>query len=71
MKISSFNMRNVKKILKIRPIRELVSIGKEKAGFTLTSSGKFALVVSYCIENHIYNIQKLNDLLEERNLPVI
>ena len=43
----------------------------KKAGFTLASSDKFALVVRYCIENHIYDIQKLNNLLEDRNLPII
>ena len=43
----------------------------KKAGFTLASSDKFALVVRYCIENHIYDIQKLNDMLEERNLPIV
>ena len=43
----------------------------KKAGFTLASSSDFALVIRYCIENKIYDIQKVNDYLEERNLEII
>ena len=37
----------------------------KKAGFTLASSSKYSLIIRYCIDNHIYDINKLNDLLEE------
>ena len=43
----------------------------KKAGFTLASSSDFALVIRYCIENKIYEIQKVNDYLEERNLEIV
>ena len=43
----------------------------KKAGFTLASSSDYALVIRYCIENKIYDIQKVNDYLEERNLEII
>ena len=43
----------------------------KKVGFTLASSSDFALVIRYCIENKIYDIQKVNDYLEERNLEII
>ena len=43
----------------------------KKAGFTLASSSDFALVIRFCIENKIYDIQKVNDYLEERNLEII
>ena len=37
----------------------------KKAGFTLASSSKYSLIIRYCIENKIYDLAKLNDLLEE------
>ena len=43
----------------------------KKAGFTLASSSDYALVIRYCIENKIYDIQKVNDYLEEMNLEII
>ena len=38
----------------------------KKAGYTLSSANEYALVIRYCIENKIYDIYKLNDLLEQR-----
>ena len=35
------------------------------AGITLSSSSTYSLIIRYCIENKIYDLIKVNDLLEE------
>ena len=35
----------------------------KKAGFTLSSSSNYALIIRYCLENEIYDLSKLNDYL--------
>lgn len=43
----------------------------KKAGYTLSSSSEFALVIRFCIENKIYKISEVNRLLGVRNLPYL
>ena len=37
----------------------------KKAGYTLASSSEYALIIRYCIENEIYDLDVLNTYLEE------
>ena len=37
----------------------------KKAGYTLSSSNTYSLIIRYCIENKIYDLDKVNDLLTE------
>ena len=43
----------------------------KKAGYTLASSSTYALVIRYSIENKIYDLNKVNDLLEEYGYKAI
>ena len=37
----------------------------KKAGYTLSSSSNYALIIRYCIENKVYDLSTLNDYLTE------
>ena len=43
----------------------------KKAGYTLASSSTYALVIRYSIENKIYDLNKVNDYLEEYGFKAI
>ena len=43
----------------------------KKAGYTLASSSTYALIIRYSIENKIYDLNKVNDLLEEHGFKAI
>lgn len=42
-----------------------------RAGFALSPSSKFDLIVEYCIVNHIYSIYDINSLLFEYDQPML
>ncbi len=37
----------------------------KKAGYTLASASRYSLIIRYAIENKIYNLDELNDMLEK------
>lgn len=41
------------------------------AGFTLSKTSEFDLVIKFCIENKIYDITTVNQLLDHRKQPLI
>lgn len=43
----------------------------KKAGYILTSASKFDLTIRYCIENGIYDLVKVNELLYDAGLEVL
>ena len=42
-----------------------------KAGYTLSSSSRFDLIVRYCIENEIYDLIEVNALLYKYDQPLL
>jgi predicted transcriptional regulator len=43
----------------------------KSAGYILSSRSDFALLIRYCFENTIYNIDAVNILLHEKGLPTL
>ena len=43
----------------------------KKAGYALTNSSKFDIVLSYCFRNRIYNINDINIVLFDHDLPLL
>ena len=43
----------------------------KKAGYILTSASKFDLVIRYCIESKIYDLMKVNEILDDMGLETI
>ena len=43
----------------------------QSAGFSLNHNTEFDLVIKYCIQNKIYNVLTVNEMLESRNLRVL
>lgn len=42
-----------------------------KAGFSLTHSSKFDIILEYCIRKRIYNIYEINEVLFEHDQPLL
>ena len=40
----------------------------QSAGFSLNHNSEFDLVIKYCVQNEIFNLLAVNDLIEERGL---
>ena len=43
----------------------------KKLNYTLSSSSEFALVIRYCLENGIYNIIEINEMLYSKGLKTL
>ena len=53
--------------LSLRETKELL----KKAGFSLTRSSRFDLVLDYCIRNRIYDVFVINEILFQFDLPLL
>ena len=42
-----------------------------RAGFALTRSNKFDIILEYCITHHIYNIYDINEVLFQYDMPLL
>ena len=43
----------------------------KSAGYILNSRSEFSLVIRYCIENRIYDLNDVNAILYEKGLPLL
>ena len=50
---------------------KIFKIFLQSAGFSLNHNSEFDLVIKYCVQNGIYNISSINDLLDKKKLPLL
>ena len=43
----------------------------KKAGFALTRSSEFDLVLEYCIKHRVYDVIQINEILFELDMPLL
>ena len=53
--------------LEFEKTRELLA----SAGYILSRSKKFDLIISACLENKFYDVDRINEILDERKLPLL
>jgi hypothetical protein len=50
---------------------EVFKVFFQSAGFSLNHNSAFDLVIKFCIQNDIYDIMTVNELLDSRKLPLL
>ena len=60
-----FSLLSIKLVFALRLNNHECKYLLEKAGYTLSSASTYSLIIRYCIENKIYDLNKVNDYLEE------
>ena len=53
--------------LEFEKTRELLA----SAGYILSRAKKFDLIISACLENKFYDVDRINEILDERKLPLL
>jgi hypothetical protein len=50
---------------------EIFKVFLQSAGFALNHNSDFDLVIKFCVQNGVYDIMTVNDLLDSRKLPLL